>query len=325
MINLRVRFALLFRLGLMLSALSVWAADEYPSKPIRLVVPVTAGSGLDVRARYYAQVLGQHLGWKIVVENKPGAGQSIGIAYVANAAPDGYTLVAVNNNITLNPHLYATPGYDLFKGLAPITQTNATPLVLVVNPSSDVKTVKELVARGKAKPEALTYASSGIGSTPYITAELFRQVTGVNALHVPFKGDGQSLPEVMAGRIDYTFAGIPSSRQLIDAGRLRALAVTTKYRVAALPDVPSMAEAGYPAYEYTVWMGIFAPAGTAKAMVEKLNAGFRQILKLPEVQKETRAMGGEPVGSLPDEFASFVRAEYLRDGEIVKAIGLKPE
>lgn len=325
MIRLRRYAPMLIALALVFFATDGWTAGEYPNKVIRLVVPVTPRSGLDVRSRYLAQMLGQHLNWKVVIENKPGAGQSIGIAYVANSAPDGYTLVAVNNNVTLNPHLYATPGYDLFKGLAPITQAIAAPLVLVVDPALEIKTVKELVARAKAKPGELTYASSGIGSTPYITAELFRQVTGIDALHVPFKGDSQSLPELIAGRISYTFAGIPSSRPLIEAGKLRALAVTTKHRIAALPEVPAMAEAGFPTYEYTVWVGIFAPGGTPKPIVDKVNEAFRQILKLPEVQKDTRAMGGEPIGSLPDEFANFVRAEYQRDGAIVKAIGLKPE
>jgi tripartite-type tricarboxylate transporter receptor subunit TctC len=301
------------------------AADDYPSKPIRLVVPVTAGSGLDVRARSLAQLLGEHFGWRVVVDNRPGAGQSIGIGVVAHAAADGYSIGVVNNNLTLNPYLYANPGYDLFKQLAPISQTNIAPLVLVVNPSSEIRTAKQLVAMAKNKPGEMSYASSGVGSTPFITAELFNQIAGIATLHVPFKGDAQSLAEIMAGRIDFSFAGIPSSRPLIEAGKVRALAVTTKTRTPILGNVPTLAEAGFPSYEYAVYVGILAPAATPKPIVQKLSNALRQVLRLPEVQQEQRNLGGEPVGSTPEEFAAFLRAQYKRDGDIVKAIGLKPE
>ncbi len=302
-----------------------FAADDYPTKPIRMIVPVPAGSGLDVRMRQFQQMVNQHLGWIMVIENKPGAGQSIGTAFVAKAAPDGYTLLVVNNNITINPYLQVNPGYDPFKSFAPITQTIQAPLVLVVDPNSGVKSVKELVAMANTKPEGLTYAHSGVGSTPYFTAELFKLVAGIKALEVAFKGDSEWLPQLMAGRVDFGFSGPPSSGPLIQAGKVRALAVTTKERAHSLPEVPSLAESGFPSYDYPVFVGILAPAGTPKPIIDKLSAGFRRIVQMPDFQEKTRATGAEPVGSLPEEFAALLRADHKLAGELVKKTGLKPE
>ena len=203
------------------------AQEDYPNKPIRLIVPVPAGSSLDVRMRGFTQAVSQQTGWTIVIENKPGAGQSIGSAIAARSAPDGYTLLVVNNNVTINPYLQLNPGYDPFKSLVPITAIITAPLVLVVNPDSNIKSVKDLVAYAKSKPEGLMYAHSGLGSTPFFTAELFKKITGINAQEVAFKGDSEWLPQLMGGRVDFGFSGPPSVGPLAAAGKVRALGVTT--------------------------------------------------------------------------------------------------
>ena len=303
---------------------AVGAQDDYPSKPIRLVVPVPAGSTLDVRMRHFTQAVTQHLGWQLVIDNKPGAGQSIGMAFVAKAAPDGYTLLIVNNNITLNPYLQSNPGYDPFKSFAPITNTIQAPLVLVVNPDTGIRSVKELVALANSKPGGLAYAHSGLGSTPYITAELLKQVTGIKALEIPFKGDSEWLPQLMAGRVDFGFSGPLTAAPLAQSGKVRALAVTTRKRAHSLPDVPSIAET-FPAYDYPTYVGIVAPAGTPKPIIDKLSAGFRRIVLMPDFQERMRATGAEPIGSTPEEFAALLRADHKLAGELVKALGLKPE
>ena len=303
---------------------SVRAQDGYPNKPIHLVVPVPAGSTLDVRMRDFTQTASKHLGWTIVIDNKPGAGQSIGMAYAVNARPDGYTLLVVGNNLTLNPYLQSNPGCDPLKSFVPIPNTIQAPLVLVVNPDIGINSVKDLVALANTKPGGLVYAHSGLGSTPYITAELLKQVTGIKALDVPFKGDSEWLPELMAGRVDFGFSGPLTAAPMAKSGKVRAVAVTTRKRAHSLPDVPSIAET-YPSYDYPTFVGIVAPAGTPKAIIDKLYAGFRSIVQLPDFQEKMRATGAEPIGSTPDEFAALLRADQKLAGDLVKALGLKPE
>lgn len=317
------------RLGLaILCALAATGAaraqDDYPTKPIRVVVPVPAGSTLDVRMRDFTQTVSRHTGWTIVIDNKPGAGQSIGMAYAAKAAPDGYTLLVVGNNLTLNPYLQSNPGYDPFKSFVPITNTIQAPLVLVVNPETGVKNVKDLVALANTKPGGLVYAHSGVGSTPYITAELLKQVAGIKALEVPFKGDSEWLPQLMAGRVDFGFSGPLTAAPMAQAGKVRAVAVTTRKRAHSLPDVPSIAET-YPAYDYPTFVGIVAPAGTPKSIIDKLYTALRSVVQLPEFQQKMRATGAEPIGSTPEEFAALLRADQKVAGDLVKALGLNPE
>ena len=304
---------------------SARAADDYPSRPIRLVVPVPAGTALDLRMRHFVGAIKRELGWTVVIESKPGAGQSIGMATVAKAAPDGYTLVVVNDTITLNPYLQVDPGYDPFKSFAPVTQFLAAPLVLLVGANSEAKNVQQLVAMAKARPGGMNYASSGIGSTPFIAAELFNQAAGIKTVHVPYKGDSEWLPELMAGRVEFGFGGPLSSGPLIKAGKLRALAVTSKSRATAMPDVPTLAESGFPGFEYITLTGILAPAGTPKPIIDKLAAGLRRVIQLPSVAEEIRAPGGEPVGSLPEEFAAVLRASSKSNGDLIRSLGLKPE
>ena len=300
------------------------AQDDYPNKPIRLVVPVPAGSTLDVRMRHFTQTVSQHLGWTLVIDNKPGAGQSIGMAFAAKAPPDGYTLLIVGNNLALNTYLQSNPGYDPIKSFAPITNTIQAPLVLVVNPDTGIKSVKDLVALANSKPGGLVYAHSGLGSTPYITAELLKQVTGIKALEVPFKGDSEWLPQLMAGRVDFGFSGPLTAAPMAQAGKVRAVAVTTRQRAHSLPDVPSISET-YPSYDYPTFVGIVAPAATPKAIIDKLYAGFRSVVQLPDFQAKMRATGAEPIGSSPEEFAALLRADQKLAGDLVKALGLKPE
>ena len=313
----------------MLSALvatgSARAQDDFPNKPIRLIVPVPAGSSTDVNIREFANLVKQHLGWTVLIDNKPGAGQSIGMALTARAAPDGYTLGNVQNNITINPFLQVNPGYDPLKSFAPITQFLQTPLFLLVNANSEIKSVKDLVAMAKAKPQGLNYVSSGMGSTPHITAELLKQVTGIKALHIPYKGDNEWLPEIMAGRADFGFGGLGGAAAFIQAGKIRAVAATSAGRAPGAPEVPSIAESGFPSYDYIVFSGFVAPAGTPKPIIDKLNAGFRSIVQLSAFQERLRATGSEPVGSLPEEFSALIRVHDKMAGELAKSLGLKPE
>ena len=304
---------------------SARAQDDFPNKPIRLIVPTQAGSALDLRMRHFTNAMKRELGWTFVVEPKPGAGQSIGMAMVAHAAPDGYTLVVVNNSITMNPYLQSNPGYDPFKSFVPITQFLWAPLVLVVNANSEIRNVQQLVAMAKAKPGGMNHASSGLGSTPFIAAEVFNNMAGIKTVHVPYKGDAEWLPEIMAGRVDFGFAGPLSSGPLIKAGKIRALGVTSRARLQAMPDVPSIDEAGLPNFEYISFTGFLAPAGTPKPIIDKLSTGFRRVIQVSSVQEEIRAPGGEPVGSLPDEFAAVLRASSKSEGELIKSLGLKPE
>jgi len=304
-------------------AATTLGADESASKPIRFVVPLAAGSSIDARARVIAHALGVRLKQQVIVDNKPGAGGTIGAAYVAKAPPDGSTLLFINDSVVINAHVYRDPGYDVLKDLAPITQAYVAAMVLVAYPGAKTTSVKELIAQARKEPEGLTYGSSGNGGLPHLAMETFNRAAGIRLVHIPYKGDSQALADIMAGRVTVMVSGIPAALPQIRSGNLRALGVTTAQRVRALADVPTIAEAGLSGYEMYAWTGFFAPARTPPATIERLNRELTASLRSEEVKAHLEATGGRIAPSSPAQFAEFVQREWKRYGKLVSDLQLK--
>jgi tripartite-type tricarboxylate transporter receptor subunit TctC len=301
------------------------AAADYPSKPVTIVVPFAAGGNTDAFARMVGDELDKALGQRFLVENKPGAGGNLGVAQVARAQPDGYTLgMGTVSTHAINPSLYKKLPFDPDKGFAPVSLIATLPNVLVVNPAIQAKTVPELIDLLKAEPEVHTYASSGPGTSPHLAAELFATKTGTKMTHVPYKGSGQAILDVVAGHVDMVFDNIPTAAQQAKAGKVRALAVTSLERAPLLPDVPAMAEF-LPGFEATSWHGLFAPGGTPTEIVAKLSQEVQRIMKLPHIQERMQAMGAKPVGNTPEQFAQHISVERKKWAEVVKASGVSLE
>src|SRR3954469_6857398 len=306
------------------AAIPAWA-DTYPSKPVTIIVPFTAGGNTDAFARMVGDELDKALGQRFLVENKPGAGGNLGAAAVAHAQPDGYTLgMGTVSTHAINPSLYKKLPFDADKGFAPISLIATLPNVLVVNPSIPAKSVPELIELLKAEPEVHTYVSSGLGTSPHLGAELFATRTGTKMTHVPYKGSGQSIMDVVAGHVDMVFDNIPTAAQQAKAGKVRALAVTSLERAPLLPDVPAMAEF-LPGFEATSWHGMFAPGGTPKEIVDKVSTEIQRIMKLPHIQERMQSMGATPVGNTPEEFTQHISVERKKWAEVVKASGVTLE
>jgi tripartite-type tricarboxylate transporter receptor subunit TctC len=299
------------------------AAADLPVKPLRIVVPLAAGSSLDLRARVIAQALGRRLKQLPMIENKPGAGGSLGAAQVSKATPDGSVLLFTNDSVVINPHVYRNPGYDAIQGLMPISQAYVAALVLVAHPSVKASSVTELIALAGAQRGAMTYGSSGNGGLPHLAMEVFKRTAGVDLMHIPYRGDAQALNDILGGRVQVMASGIPAAVPQIKAGKLRAIAVTTRDRIAVLPDVPTVEQSGLPGYQVGAWAGFFAPAGTPSEVVAALNAEIVAALNTAEVKAHLDATGGTVVASSPGEFAALVKQEFARYGELVKAIGLR--
>jgi tripartite-type tricarboxylate transporter receptor subunit TctC len=310
--------------GLLLALSTGVAAQDYPSKPVRLIVPFPPGGSNDVVGRVIATQLSGRLGKQVIVDNRGGAGAVVGTELVANAPKDGYTLLVMSITNAINPWLYKLP-YDPIKAFAPIAILASGTNVLVVNPELPVKSVKELVALAKEKPGQLQYASAGIGTFPHLSGELFKLAAGVDMLHVPFRGGGPALIDVVGGHTKVMFSNLLTAMPHIRAGKLRALGVGAAKRNAALPDVPTIAEAGVPGYEAANWWGILAPAGTPQAIIEKLHKELMAVQAMPEVQKHFESEGASVVQMSPAEFGKFVEAETARWGRVVKAAGIKAE
>jgi tripartite-type tricarboxylate transporter receptor subunit TctC len=297
----------------------------YPNKPVTIIVPFTAGGNTDAFARMVGDELDKALGQRFLVENKPGAGGNLGAAQVARATPDGYTLgMGTVSTHAINPSLYKKLPYDPDTAFAPVSLIATLPNVLVVNPEIPAKSVPELVELLKAEPGVHTYASSGPGTSPHLGAELFATRTGTQMTHVPYKGSGQSIMDVVAGHVDMVFDNIPTAAQQAKAGKVRALAVTSLDRAPLLPDVPAMAEF-LPGFEATSWHGLFAPGGTPKEIVDKVSGEVQRIMKLPHIQERMQAMGAKPIGNTPDEFAQHISVERKKWAEVVKASGVSLE
>jgi tripartite-type tricarboxylate transporter receptor subunit TctC len=299
----------------------------YPSKPIRIVVPYAAGGGIDVISRLVGEKLSQRLGQPVVIDNRPGGGTLLGAEQVAKSAPDGYTLmVTTDATMTINPYLYVKLPYDPVKDFAPITQMVFLNQLLLENPAVPAKNLKELIAYAKANPGKLNYGSYGSGSQPHLAMEMLKSQAGMFIVHVPYRGLTQTVPATIAGDVQLTFSGAASSLAFIKSGRLRALAVGGKTRLALLPDVPTFAESGFPDVPANAWFGLFAPAATPRDIVMKLNAEVVRILRDPEfVQKELTAKGYELIASTPEEFTTFLAADSLRNARAVKISGAKVE
>ncbi len=296
-------------------------AQPYPSRPIRLVVPFTAGGGTDITARLVGQKLGERLGTSIVVDNRTGAGGIVGTEIAARAAPDGYTLVLVSSSHAINPSLHRRLPYDTVKDFAPVTLVVLSPGMLVVNPAVAARTVKEFVEFVRARPGQLTYGSAGNGTPVHLSMELLKSIEHVDIVHVPYKGAGAAIPDLLGGQIAAMIPSAASVVPLVKAGRLRALAVTSRTRTAAAPDVPTMIEAGVPDYDAASWYGLLAPAGTPRAIIARLNAETVRVLRMSDVRARLVGQGLDPVGDTPQEFAAKIREEILKWGRVVQASG----
>lgn len=295
-------------------------AQAYPGRPIKLLVPFTPGGGTDLLARVVAQKMAEGLGQPIVVENRPGANTLIATEAVARAAPDGYTLIMQTNNLAANPTLYRGKiNFDTLKDLAPVALVAGNPHVLVVNPSLPTRDLKEFVALAKAKPGTISFASAGSGTVNHLSGELLKMLAGIDIVHIPYKGSGSVMPDLLGGQVNSLFAAMPTVTGFIKEKKLRPLAVTTARRFAGLPDVPTIRELGYPGYDFSSWFGILAPAGTPKPVIDRLNAEVVKALKDPSVRE--RLASYEIFGSTPDEFGSFIRAEIDKAAGIIKASG----
>ncbi|OJF94535.1 Bug family tripartite tricarboxylate transporter substrate binding protein [Pararhizobium antarcticum] len=295
------------------------AAQSFPERPVTLVIPFAAGGSTDVVGRIIAQKMSDELGQQVVVQNVGGAGGSLGAANVARAEPDGYTiLMATVATHALNPLILKTKPYDAEKDFAPISLLVLVPNVLVVNPELPVKTVQELVALLKANPEQYSYASSGNGTPLHLSGELFKSMAGVSLQHVPYKGSGPALNDVIGNQVPIMFDNLPSSSGHIKAGTLRALAITTAERAPSFPDVPTMAESGVPGYETYTWNALFAPAGTPPEIVARLNTAANTAMKDPTVMERMKEFSATIVGSTPEELATHVKAELAKWTPVVK-------
>ncbi|HYG45877.1 MAG TPA: tripartite tricarboxylate transporter substrate binding protein [Bordetella sp.] len=304
-----------------LAASSTAYAQDYPTRPLTLIVPFSAGGGADMVGRILAQKLTASLGQSVVVENRPGAGGNIGAEAVARAAPDGYTLLLTSSAFVINPSLYAKISYDPLKDFRPISQPALLPNVLVVPTALPVKSVAELVAYAKAHP--LSYASAGVGTGTHLAGEMFKLATHLDLVHVPYKGGGAVTTDLLAGRVALSFATLPSVIQYVQEGRMRALAMTTDVRWAGLPDVPTMQQAGFKDFDISTWIGLLAPAGTPDAVVEKLHREVARIVQEPDVRERFVTLGMMPVGDSSAEFGAQIRRQLAMYKELVKASGAK--
>ncbi len=300
-------------------------AQGYPSKPIKFIVPFSAGSATDIVARTVGDAMGKSMGQPIVIENKLGAGGTIAAALVARSEPDGYTLLVHSSGHALNPALYPNPGYDTLKDLTGITSLAAVPNVLVVNPAKGWKTQADLVAAVKAKPGTFNYASAGVGSGTHMNAEIFRMQTGIDALHVPYKGTPDAMSNVIGGSNDWFFAPLASALPLIKDGKLQALSVSTKARAATLPQVPTSIEAGVPGSDYTLWVGMIAPSATPPALIKKLHDEALKALASPEIKERLAKLGADPFPMSPEAFNAYIKTEMDTAARIAKAANLKAQ
>jgi len=301
------------------------AKEAWPGRPVRIVVPQTPGASTDLTARLIAQRLTSILGQPVIVENRPGAGSIVGTELVANATPDGHTLLVVASSITLNPIIHKNLPFDPQRDLTPITQLSSFPNMLVVNPTLPVKSVQDLIALAKAKPGALNYGSAGTATGTHLSAELFKYMTGTDMVHVPYKGGGAAMPALIGGQVQLMFSTTVTALPHVRAGRLRAIAVTSGQRWPSLPEIPTIAESGVPGYDHTPWNGFLAPAKTPRNIISRLNEETAKILHLPETRSLFTSEGAEPVGNKPEDFAAIIKSETAKWTKVVKAAGIQAD
>lgn len=301
------------------------AAQDYPSRPVRLVVPFAPGGSADVFGRFIAQRLQESLGQNFVIDNRPGAGSLVGTDAVAKSAPDGHTLLLMSNTHTVNESLIPNRPFVLMRDFVPVAPINASDLVLVGKASLPANSLAELIRAAKAKPGGMSYASSGPGTPYHMAGELFKAMAGISIVHIPYKGSGGARTDVLGGQLEMMFDAIPTMSEHIKSGKVKALATTGRQRSAVLPEVPTMAEAGVPGYEATLWLGVMAPKGTPAAVVNKLNAEIGKITGSPEVRKAWSAQGTTAMTMSVEEFTKYMHDDIAKWAEIVKVSGAKPE
>lgn len=318
----RLSLPLLFTVAL-LRTMPDACAQNYPDRPLRLVVPFATGGTSDILARFIAPPLWAAIGQPVVVDNRPGAGSNVGNEIVAKAAPDGYTLLMATPALASNQALYGKLNYDPVAGFAPVTLVAEIPIALVVHPSMPTKSVRELIALAKAQPGKLNFGSSGNGGIGHLVGEMFKSATGVNMVHVPYKGNGPALVDLMSGVLNLTFTDIAGGMPYIKAGKMRPLAITSRRRSAMLPEIPTMIEAGVPGFEATTWFAVFATGGTPQPIVNRLNAEIVKAIHAPDMRHRLTGLGCEVVGNKPEELAAFLKAEIAKWSKVVKESGAK--
>jgi tripartite-type tricarboxylate transporter receptor subunit TctC len=300
------------------------AADVYPSRPIRIVAPSTPGDAPDVIARVLAERLSAALGTQVFVENHPGAGGVVGSDIVAKAPADGYTLIIGNaGSHGINAAVYAKLPYDIQRDFAAVSQVAVSPNILIVNPEVPATNVQQFIAYAKARPGQLSYASGGNGSSAHMSMELFKSMAGVDLVHIPYKGSSPALTDVVSGQVAAMFVNLPPALPLVKAGKLRALAVTTRTRSPLLPDVPTVQESGLPGYETVAWFGILAPAATPKEIIARLSTEIAKVVRTPEMRERLLALGAEPVGGTPEEFSAVIGRDIAKWMPLAKTVGIK--
>jgi tripartite-type tricarboxylate transporter receptor subunit TctC len=315
-----------FALGTLFAILCVAPAlaQSYPARPIRLVVPFGAGGGTDNLARIIEPLVSRALGQPLVIENRPGGGSTIGMDQVAKAAPDGYTLVMTDTSIAVNPSLKPLP-YDTINDFVPVSLLATAPVILMAHPKVPAKTLQEFIALAKTSPGKFTYASGGNGASTHLGGELLKMVAGIDVVHVPYKGTGPAMNDLIGGHVDVMFSGISSARPFMDDKKLNALAVTGDARNAATPAVPTFAEAGYAGVTASTYWGVLAPKGTPKEIVDRVSAEFAKAMREPDVQKRIADLGYLPIGGLPSDYAANIKSEIAKWAPVIKAANIKAE
>jgi len=314
----------------LLAAATMWSlpvreasAQAWPAKPVKLVVPFTAGSATDILARAFGQKLSELWGQPVIIENHPGAGGTIGAGIVAKAAPDGYTLLVHSAGYAVNPWIYPKLPYDTAKEFVEIVPLGGQPNVLVVAPEADLRSVQALIAQAKAKPGTMNYGSAGQGSGTHVNAEKFRLATGIDVVHIPYKGTPEALTDTMTGRVTYYFSPISAALPFVRDGKLVALGVSSAQRSSTLKDVPTIAESALPGFDYNLWVGMFGPAGMPAEIVDRIARDVQRAVSSPDVRERMAALGAEPMPMTPAEFKAFVRTELDANRAVVQAAGIK--
>jgi len=319
-----MRAVLAFLLGITF-VLNAFAQEAWPTRPIRFILPFPPGGGTDILGRLIAERLSASLGQPVVTENRGGAGGNVGAEAAAKSAPDGYTLVLVAPSLAISPTLYSKINYDPVKDFAPVSLVATVPNVMITQASLPVQNLQEFTAFAKAKPGALNFGSGGAGTSNHLAGELFNIVTGAKLVHIPYKGVNLAMQDVLAGNVHLVFIGIPAAAPHIKTGRLRALALVAPQRSSALPEVPTVAEAGLRDFEVTTWYGVLAPAGTPRSVVTRLNAELVKIMHSPELKEKLAATGTDPLTSTPEEFADYIKREIAKWGDVVRKAGVKAD
>ena len=312
-------------LGALLTMLTPAGAQEYPARPVKIIVPFAAGGPADVYARFLAQRLQEALGQPFIVDDRPGAGSIVGTDAAAKSAPDGYTLLVMSNTHTVNESLIPNKPFVLTRDFVPIAPINYSDLVMVVHPSVPAKTLAEFIALAKAQPGKLNYASSGPGTPYHMAGELFKAMAGVDIVHIPYKGSSGARTDTLGGQVQMMFDAVTTMTEHVKAGQVRALGTTGKTRSSVLPDVPTIAEAGVPGYEATIWIGLIAPKGTPPAIVNRLNAEITKIVSRPEVKRDWAAQGAVAMAMTPDEFGRYIADDIVKWERVVRISGAKPD